>query len=82
MLLALMTRNAVVVSPHPMAREVLVEATRLLAQAAVAAGAPDGCIQVVEEPAIGLVEGVSASTTPAGRGSSTMRASASMRALT
>ena len=55
-LLALMTRNAVVVSPHPMAREVSAEAAHTLAQAAVAAGAPDGCIQVVEEPTIPLIE--------------------------
>src|SRR5215212_2849027 len=49
-LLALMTRNAVVVSPHPLARKVSAEAVGLLAHAAVAAGAPDGCLQVVEEP--------------------------------
>lgn len=55
-LLALMTRNAVVVSPHPMARKVSVDAVRLMAQAAVRAGAPDGCIQVVEEPTIPLIE--------------------------
>jgi acetaldehyde dehydrogenase / alcohol dehydrogenase len=55
-LLALMTRNAVVVSPHPMAREVSADAARTMAQAAVAAGAPDGCIQVVEEPTIPLIE--------------------------
>ena len=55
-LLSLMTRNAVVVSPHPMARECCVDAARLLADAAVRAGAPDGCIQVVEEPTIPLIE--------------------------
>lgn len=55
-LLSLMTRNAVVVSPHPLARECCVDAARLLAGAAVAAGAPDGCVQVVEEPTIPLVE--------------------------
>jgi acetaldehyde dehydrogenase / alcohol dehydrogenase len=55
-LLALMTRNAVVVSPHPLAREVSVDAANHLARAAVAAGAPDGCIQVVEEPTIPLIE--------------------------
>jgi acyl-CoA reductase-like NAD-dependent aldehyde dehydrogenase len=55
-LLALMTRNAVVVSPHPLAREVSVDAAKHLARAAVAAGAPDGCIQVVEEPTIPLIE--------------------------
>jgi acyl-CoA reductase-like NAD-dependent aldehyde dehydrogenase len=55
-LLSLMTRNAVVVSPHPLARRVCAEAVHLLSEAAVAAGAPDGCLQVVEEPTIPLVE--------------------------
>jgi acetaldehyde dehydrogenase/alcohol dehydrogenase len=55
-LLGLMTRNAVVVSPHPMARRVCVEAVRLMARAAVEAGAPDGCLQVVEEPTVPLIE--------------------------
>jgi acetaldehyde dehydrogenase / alcohol dehydrogenase len=55
-LLALMTRNAVVVSPHPMARQTSVDAVRVMAHAAVRAGAPDGCIQVVEEPTIPLIE--------------------------
>jgi acyl-CoA reductase-like NAD-dependent aldehyde dehydrogenase len=59
-LLALMTRNTVVVSPHPMARKVSVEAVRLMAQAAVQAGAPDGCLQVVEEPTVPLIEGLMA----------------------
>jgi acetaldehyde dehydrogenase/alcohol dehydrogenase len=55
-LLALMTRNAVVLSPHPLAREVSADAAHHLAGAAVEAGAPDGCIQVVEEPTIPLIE--------------------------
>ena len=59
-LLALMTRNAVVVSPHPLARKVSVEAVHVLAEAAVAAGAPDGCLQVVEEPTIPLIEALMA----------------------
>ena len=59
-LLALMTRNAVVVSPHPLARETSVTAVRLLARSAVAAGAPDGCLQVVEEPTIPLIEALMA----------------------
>jgi acetaldehyde dehydrogenase/alcohol dehydrogenase len=62
-LLALMTRNAVVVSPHPMARECCVDAARLLADAAVRAGAPDGCIQAVEEPTIPLIEALMADET-------------------
>ena len=59
-LLALMARNAVVVSPHPLARGVCVEAVQALAAAAVAAGAPDGCLQVVEEPTIPLIEALMA----------------------
>ncbi|ALG86488.1 aldehyde dehydrogenase family protein [Gordonia phthalatica] len=59
-LLALMTRNAVVVSPHPMAKKCCVEAAELLAEAAVAAGAPDGVIQAVAEPTIPLVESMMA----------------------
>lgn len=55
-LLALMTRNAVVISPHPMARECCNDATELLARAAVEAGAPDGIVQCVAEPTIPLVE--------------------------
>lgn len=54
-LLALMTRNAIVISPHPFAKQVCAEAARTMAAAAVAAGAPDGCVQVVEEPSIPLV---------------------------
>ena len=59
-LLALMTRNAVVVSPHPLARETSVAAVQVLSRAAVAAGAPDGCLQVVEEPTIPLIEALMA----------------------
>jgi acyl-CoA reductase-like NAD-dependent aldehyde dehydrogenase len=59
-ILALMTRNAVVVSPHPVARKVCAEAVRVLARAAVEAGAPDGCLQVVEEPTIPLIEALMA----------------------
>jgi acetaldehyde dehydrogenase/alcohol dehydrogenase len=54
-LLALMTRNAVVVCPHPLARSVCSDAARVLAEAAVAAGAPDGCVQWVEEPSVPLL---------------------------
>ncbi|HLH67127.1 MAG TPA: aldehyde dehydrogenase family protein [Solirubrobacteraceae bacterium] len=55
-LLALMTRNAIVVSPHPMARRVCAAAVEVIAAAAVGAGAPDGCVQVVPEPTIPLIE--------------------------
>ena len=55
-LLCLMTRNAVVVSPHPFAKECCADAARRLGEAAVAAGAPDGVVQVVEEPSIPLID--------------------------
>ncbi len=54
-LLGLMTRNAVVISPHPYAKGVCSEAARIIAEAATAAGAPDGVVQWVEEPSIPLV---------------------------
>lgn len=59
-LLALMTRNAVLISPHPAAREVCAAAAHTLAEAATAAGAPDGVIQVVEQPSVPLVEALMA----------------------
>jgi acetaldehyde dehydrogenase / alcohol dehydrogenase len=55
-LLAVMTRNAIVLSPHPQARGVCADAARALAEAAKRAGAPDGTIQVIEEPTIPLIE--------------------------
>lgn len=55
-ILALMTRNAVVISPHPMAKGACADAARHLAEAATAAGAPDGTIQWIAEPSIPLVE--------------------------
>lgn len=55
-LLSLLTRNAVVLSPHPFAKESCADAARTLGEAAVAAGAPDGVVQVVEEPSIPLID--------------------------
>ena len=54
-LLSLMTRNAIIISPHPLARKVCADAAKAMADAAIAAGAPDGIIQVVEEPSIPLI---------------------------
>lgn len=53
---ALMTRNAIVISPHPAAREVSVDAVRILAEAAERNGAPTGSIQVIEKPTLPLIE--------------------------
>ncbi len=54
-LCALMTRNAVVLCPHPAARECCIDAVATLSQAAEAAGAPEAVIQVVAEPNIPLI---------------------------
>ncbi|MBL8931899.1 MAG: aldehyde dehydrogenase family protein [Kineosporiaceae bacterium] len=58
----LLTRNAIVISPHPYAAGVCAEAATVMAQAAVAAGAPDGCVQVVTEPSVPLVDALMASS--------------------
>ena len=55
-LLALMTRNAIVLSPHPYAKECCADAAHVMHAAAVEAGAPDGIIQVTEEPSIPLID--------------------------
>jgi acetaldehyde dehydrogenase/alcohol dehydrogenase len=57
-MLCLLTRNAIVISPHPMAKACCADAARLLAKAAEDAGAPDGVIQVIEEPSLPIVEAV------------------------
>ena len=55
-MLALMTRNAIILSPHPGAKACCADAARVLAEAAKAAGAPDGAIQVIAEPTIPLLD--------------------------
>lgn len=54
--LAMLTRNAIVLSPHPRAKACSADAADAMAQAARAAGAPDGVIQVLREPTVPLVE--------------------------
>jgi acetaldehyde dehydrogenase / alcohol dehydrogenase len=54
-LLALMTRNAIIVSPHPMAKKCSVEGALAMAKAAEQAGAPAGIIQVIAEPNLPLI---------------------------
>lgn len=57
-MLAILSRNAIVLSPHPVARKCSADAARHLAAAAEAAGAPSGLIQCVEEPTVALVEDI------------------------
>lgn len=60
-MLAVLSRNAIVISPHPAARECSADAARMLARAAEAAGAPSGVIQCIEEPSVPLVQDIMAS---------------------
>lgn len=57
-LMALFTRNAIILSPHPMAKKCSVRAALLMAEAAEKAGAPMGVIQVIEQPTLPLIEHV------------------------
>lgn len=60
-ILALLSRNAVIFSPHPMAKACCNDAAARLEAAAVAAGAPAGLIQSIEEPSVPLVQALMAS---------------------
>ncbi|MBR3315131.1 MAG: bifunctional acetaldehyde-CoA/alcohol dehydrogenase [Atopobiaceae bacterium] len=51
-LIALKTRNAIIISPHPRAKGCTIEAARLILEAAVAAGAPEGIIGWIDVPSL------------------------------
>lgn len=51
-LLALKTRNAIIFSPHPRAKQCTAAAAKIVLDAAIAAGAPEGLIGWIEEPTI------------------------------
>ena len=53
-LLALKTRNGIIISPHPRAKGATIAAAKLVLDAAVAAGAPDGIIDWVDAPTLEL----------------------------
>lgn len=53
-LLALKTRNAIVISPHPRAKHSTIEAARIILEAAVEAGAPEGIIDWIDVPSLDL----------------------------
>ena len=53
-LLALKTRNAIVFSPHPRAKESTIAAAKIVLDAAVKAGAPEDIIAWIDEPTIEL----------------------------
>ncbi|MBR2838931.1 MAG: aldehyde dehydrogenase family protein, partial [Kiritimatiellae bacterium] len=51
-LLALKTRNGIVISPHPRAKNCTIAAAKVVLDAAVAAGAPEGIIACIEAPSL------------------------------
>ena len=53
-LLALKTRNGIIISPHPRAKKSTIEAARVVLEAAVKAGAPDGIIAWIDVPSLEL----------------------------
>ena len=57
-LIALKTRNAIVISPHPRAKNSTIAAAKLVLEAAVAAGAPEGIIDWIDVPSLELTNTV------------------------
>ena len=53
-LICLKTRNAIIISPHPRAKNSTIAAAKLVLEAAVAAGAPEGIIDWIDVPALDL----------------------------
>ena len=53
-LIALKTRNALVFSPHPRAKKCTIAAAKVVLDAAVKAGAPEGLISWIDEPSVAL----------------------------
>ncbi len=57
-LLALKTRNAIIISPHPRAKNCTIAAAKLVLEAAVAAGAPEGIIDWIDVPSLEMTNTV------------------------
>ena len=53
-LLALKTRNAIIISPHPRAKASTAAAAKIVLDAAVAAGAPEGIIDWIDVPSLDM----------------------------
>ena len=53
-LIALKTRNGMIISPHPRAKKCTIEAARIVLEAAVKAGAPEGIIAWIDTPTLAL----------------------------
>ncbi len=61
-LLALKTRNGIIFSPHPKAKNCTIEAAKIILDAAVAAGAPKSIIGWIDTPSLELTNEVMKST--------------------
>ncbi|MFQ9613926.1 MAG: bifunctional acetaldehyde-CoA/alcohol dehydrogenase [Clostridium butyricum] len=59
-LIALKTRNAIIIYPHPRAKNATIEAARVVLDAAVKAGAPEGIIGWIDQPSVELSQNVMA----------------------
>ncbi len=57
-LLALKTRNAIIISPHPRAKNSTIKATQIVLDAAVKAGAPEGIISWIDVPSLDMTNTV------------------------
>ena len=51
-LIALKTRNGIIISPHPRAKKSTIEAAKIVLEAAVKAGAPEGIIGWIDVPSL------------------------------
>ena len=57
-LICLKTRNAIIISPHPRAKKSTIEAARIVLEAAVKAGSPEGIIGWIDVPSLELTNEV------------------------
>jgi len=57
-LIALKTRNAIIISPHPRAKNSTIAAAKIVLDAAVKAGAPEGIISWIDVPALDMTNTV------------------------
>ena len=53
-LICLKTRNGLIISPHPRAKQCTIEAAKVVLEAAVAAGAPEDIIGWIDQPTVPL----------------------------
>ena len=53
-LISLKTRNGIIISPHPRAKQCTIDAAKIVYEAAVKAGAPEGIISWIDVPSLEL----------------------------